>query len=317
MGTRTAWTGWCSSLEGPSRRWVFEFGEAFKKVGVPLPLLMLLLAKGLLVSILALLAYGLPPLFVASQSAQPRACPRGRPPRLSSCPSAGPHQPAVEGDGPGQGQNQRGTGMPEGWGEEGGKGWAPYDDLQLVMRWRIAGMHAGARRYARFRASQAAVCPPCRLPRCRLQEGRMKVWYEELRGKLDCFEQIADRLDAGFKANQVGAHGMLPHARWVGAVGEGQTVVQHPAPQHPAASPSPMSWPRFPVGAGEAPPPPDRHLWPVHPSSAAAPLPVILCSCALPFLRCLVLLPAGEEAPAQGRRGGWGRRRQARQRRLP
>ncbi|PSC68202.1 calcium-translocating P-type PMCA-type [Micractinium conductrix] len=38
------------------------------------------------------------------------------------------------------------------------------------------------------------------------QEGRMKVWYEELRGKLDCFEQIADRLDAGFKANQVKRH---------------------------------------------------------------------------------------------------------------
>lgn len=34
------------------------------------------------------------------------------------------------------------------------------------------------------------------------QEEKLRGWYEELRGKLDCFELCAERLDAGFTANQ-------------------------------------------------------------------------------------------------------------------
>ena len=36
----------------------------------------------------------------------------------------------------------------------------------------------------------------------------MRGWYEELRGRLDCFQVLAERLDAGFTANQVGAIGV-------------------------------------------------------------------------------------------------------------
>jgi hypothetical protein len=35
-----------------------------------------------------------------------------------------------------------------------------------------------------------------------VQEERMREKYEEVRGKLDCFQQIAEELDAGFTANQ-------------------------------------------------------------------------------------------------------------------
>lgn len=35
------------------------------------------------------------------------------------------------------------------------------------------------------------------------QEERMREWYEELRGRLDCFQAIAERLDAGFSDKRV------------------------------------------------------------------------------------------------------------------
>jgi hypothetical protein len=55
-------------------------------------------------------------------------------------------------------------------------------------------------------ATPLPACLPACLPIARppvVQEERMRELHEEGRGRVDCFEMIAEELAAGFSANQV------------------------------------------------------------------------------------------------------------------
>jgi len=72
----------------------------------------------------------------------------------------------------------------------------------------------------------------------------MRELYEELRGKLDCFELIAEQLDAGFNANQVRVR--------PGATGRAGKGVRRPAQGERQAGPGGSQEALCSPGSGQA-----------------------------------------------------------------